>query len=63
MENPYIVLYIILLGLGVFYLILRYLILEIHSKKDMFRRPINYVEIRGWRKKSHLMTNLKDSIK
>lgn len=47
MENPY----IILLGLGVFGLMLRYFYSEIYPPKSIFQKPINYVEIRTWKEK------------
>ena len=44
-ENPY----IILLGLGVFCLLLRHFYSQFYPPKSIFQKPISYVEIRAWK--------------
>lgn len=43
--------YVILLGSGALYLILHYFYSKRHSQKSLFRKPINYIEIRTWRER------------
>lgn len=43
--------YVILLGSGALCLILHYFYSKRHSQKSLFRKPINYIEIRTWRER------------
>jgi len=47
MEN----IYIILFWLGIFCLMLSYCYSQAYPQKSTFQKPIDYVEIRTWRKK------------
>ncbi|MBP2635372.1 MAG: hypothetical protein H6Q72_1279 [Firmicutes bacterium] len=51
-ENIYNI-YIVLLGAGIFFLIVRYFYTKAYSHKSIFQKQIDYVEIRSWRKRIH----------